>query len=319
MSASGLPYHLRPRKFVDRELFSEFVAQFVAVNDPNEYIYISMGGMHLTDHKAIYKKTSINCLLSFDGDDEVVQYQNYFKPFHNIHCENWMSHELPGRIDGIMQEHKKSRKVIWLDYTASITGRQLDEVSAVVGKMGPLDIIRVTVNLQTLTRDVMEKSLPLEQRTMAKLQADYLRSMVGSYLPAGTKEVSPGAIEVGLSECVESAFAKGLDGTGYVAKPVLLTQYSDTTNMFVATAVISDANSEVVPSGWKMSPADWHDITPINLPDFTVSERYRFDRVMHMSEAEISAEVGYSLMNDAQLKSYRALHRFYPTFDSVGG
>lgn len=319
MSASGLPYHLRPRKFVDRELFAEFVAQFVAVHDPSKYVYISMGGKHLTDHRSIYKKTSIDCLLSFDGRDDVVSYQNYFKPFERVACENWLSNELPGKIDAILDKYAKEHAVIWLDYTESISGRQLDEIVSVVSKLRPQDIFRVTVNLQTKTRDEMERSLPLAQRTMAELQAEYIRSLVGSYLLAATKDVPSNAIELALSECVQTACSKGLDGTGNVALPVLLTQYADTTNMFVATVAIAEQGKEGLPQGWKFYPKDWKDILSINLPDFTPSERHRFDRIMHRSAADLKLELGFEILSQEQLNTYRVLHRYYPMFDSVGG
>lgn len=319
MSASGLPYHLRPRKFVDRELFADFVAQFVAIHDPAKYVYISMGGKHLTDHKAIYRKTSIDCLLSFDGDENVVQYQEYFKPFERVFCENWLSNELPGKIDAILQEHAKEQVVVWLDYTASISGRQLDEIASVVAKLRPRDVLRVTVNLQAKGREEMERGLPLEQRTLAELQAEYIRSLVGTYLRASTKEVSANAIELALSECVEAACSKGLDGTGCTAVPVLLSRYTDTTTMFVATVVVSERESVALPPGWKFYPDDWNDILSINLPDFTPSERHRFDRIMHCSAADLHLELGFAILSDEELDTYRSLHRYYPMFDSVGG
>ena len=317
MSASGLPYHLRPRKFVDRELFSEFVAQLLSSEDSENYVYISMGGKHLSDHRSLYRRTAIQCLYSFDGNQDIVAHQNYFKPFDGVCCEELYSNELAGKIDSILGRFSKTNAIIWLDYTASISATQLDEVSTLIGKLRPGDVLRVTVNLQAKDRDQMESVLPLAQRTMAELTADYIRNITGSYLRETTKEVAASRIDLALSECLEAAFVRGLSQTSYVPIPVLLTKYTDSTTMFVATVLIQEGEQPQVPLGWRFVPSDWQDILLIDLPDLTPSERYRFDPVMHHTVEEISAILGFNFVNADELDRYRRFHRFYPIFESV--
>lgn len=322
MSASGLPYHLRPGKYVDRELFAEFVAQLVANGDPDQYVYVSMGGAHLSDHRAVYRRSGVRFLYSFDLDEQIVERQRFFRPFEEVRCELHSSVELPQKIDNILDGFGGRNLIAWLDFTKSVRTKQLGEVQALASRLQPGDVLRVTLNLEPREREEMERSLPLEQRTMGELHAAYLRHLTGDYLPANIKDLDARDIPQGLAQCVRSACERGM-GTGPArsATPVLLTTYKDTTQMFVATVLIQNEGESGVPPGWRFAPTDWSTITKIDLPNFTPFEKARFDEFMHLSADDLRQRIGFQLTpagrDEETLEQYRRLHRFYPLFESL--
>ncbi len=45
MNGAEIPYQLRPSKFIDRQIFMELLSRLIQVRGPENYIYISMGGV----------------------------------------------------------------------------------------------------------------------------------------------------------------------------------------------------------------------------------------------------------------------------------
>jgi len=58
MTGEQIPYHLRPNKYVERELFCELLLRLGSQFDLKKYMYASMGGKFLTDHYLMHIKIS---------------------------------------------------------------------------------------------------------------------------------------------------------------------------------------------------------------------------------------------------------------------
>lgn len=320
MSGEGLPYRLRPNKFIDRELFAELISLIVTDSTPSNFVYISMGGDHLSDHLAIYRRAGIKNLYAFDRNSDVVARQVFNAPFDQVRCVPHESGEIPARLEEILAEFGAQRSIIWLDFTEAKRLSQLKEIEALGKKLQQGDVIRVTfnadfTNLPKLEANLKtaEKSLPIAEKTAALLRID-----LGSYLPGKVKSIYPGNINSGLSLAVERALQLGLgEGGEKQAVPALLTEYQDTTRMFTATALITDDDGQpAVPASWPYKPADWTDVLKIYAPDLSARERYAIDRLMHKDPDVVSKELLFPLDAGA-VGSYARFHRFYPTFQPI--
>jgi len=322
VSASGLPYRLRPNKFVDRELFAELVSLLVAERGTDSYAYISMGGNHLSDHMAIYRRAGLRKLYAFDSDPDVVMRQRFNAPFDGIVCESHSSAELVSDIDGIVQSMGVQNVIVWLDYTEPKHLEQLGEVQAISKNLQTGDILRVTMNVdfKSLHKreselNDREKGLPVDEK-----QAALMKRVLGGFLPRRITRIGQDGTAGAVAESVARACQMGLDEgpRPNSPTPLLLTEYRDSSAMLTVTMLICDARGEPrVPSSWSFGPQDWSSVERIVAPDLSPRERLALDKEMHGDADTVASVLRFPLEPEA-VRSYARFHRFYPTFQAVG-
>lgn len=321
MSGSGLPYRLRPNKFIDRELFAELIAKLSASETPSKFAYISMGGAHLNDHLAIYRRSGIRNLYAFDFNDEVSKRQEFNAPFEGLICRAHGSDEVPSRLGKILQDFGAERSIIWLDFTEPKRLSQLKEVEDLAKQLQPGDILRVTFNADFANLEKRSAELKVAEKTLEgpERNAALLKVELGGYLPSKVKKIYYDRMTEALSLAVERAISNGLESIdrGFCVTPLLLTEYQDSNRMFVATALIQDeAKTPHVPSSWTLMPESWHDIEKIYAPDLSSRERHALDRLIDKEASEVSKELAFEL-DPAAIKSYSKFQRFYPIFQPL--
>ena len=322
MTQIGLPYRMRPNKFIDRELFAELVSLLVAEAGPGEYAYVSMGGKHLSDHLAMYRRAGIQKLYSFDNDPKITDRQRFNAPFDGVICKSHGSEELPADIQEIVTDLGANRVIIWLDFTAPKHLKQLKEVQAITAKLAAGDVLRVTMNIEfpnlmnrTAQLTDEQRELPINmQRALA------LRSALGPYMPRDITELTNEQIAVAVARSIERACERGglkANSRTYPV-PLLVTNYKDTTPMLTATfRMASGMSSPPPPKGWQFSPGEGlADIEKIFAPDLSPREQYALDKCMHEEAEVIEKKLGFNL-EGAGISAYARFHRFFPTFQSV--
>lgn len=322
MSASSLPYRLRPNKFVDRELFAELVSLLVAERGADSYAYISMGGNHLSDHLAIYRRAGLRKLYAFDSDPVVVMRQRFNAPFEGIVCEPHTSAELVSRIDGIVGSMNVNNIIVWLDYTEPKHLDQLGEVQSLSKSLQAGDILRVTMNVDFRTlhkREVelndREKGLPVDEK-----RAALMKRALGGFLPRRITRIGQDGIPGAVAESVARACEMGLeDGPrSKRPKPLLVTEYRDSSAMLTVTMLICDSRGEpIMPGSWSFVPPSWSSVERIIAPDLSPRERLALDKEMHGDANVVASILGFPLEPEA-VRSFVRFHRFYPTFQAVG-
>ena len=322
MTAAGLPYRLRPNKFIDRELFAELVSLIVAERGSDTYAYISMGGKHLSDHLAIYRRAGLKKLYSFDQDSEIVLRQKFNAPFQGVVCDVHSSDELPARLDSIVEDMDVENVIIWLDYTEPKHLVQLAEIETLCTRLVIGDVLRVTLNVDFKglhKRDEelsdQERRLPLDEKQVA-----LMKRQLGSYLPQKIVRIGDGDMSGAVAESVLRACEIGFEDLTSPRKPLplLITEYRDTTSMLTVTILVRDENDNpAVPEGWSWLPKDCSSVERILAPDLSPRERYTLDKEMHRSANQISTALGFKMDSDV-LRSFERFHRFYPTFQTVG-
>ncbi|RMA41804.1 O-methyltransferase [Rhodophyticola porphyridii] len=328
MSASTIPYRLRPNKFIDREIFVDLINHLVPQRGASEYVYISMGGMHLVDHSIVYRRTGIPNLYSFDHEEKTVRRQNFNRPLETVFCEQLGSDQLASKLDQIVSNFDNAANVVvWLDYTdPNQRLEQLQETAAVAMRLQPGDILRVTVNTHIPTLDENGDSGAWKAagaESPGAYRCERLRAQIGEYLPTDLRAIAetgfPSAMLGSISVTLSKASRES--GAGLNFQPVLLTSYKDGQRMTTATVIVDseDHPFRADSKTWRFMPKDWMDVLEISAPDLSLREKYRIDHEISKSSADINQSLGFPLSETenksiAAIESYKMLRRYYPSF-----
>lgn len=319
-------YNTRPNKHVDRELFAELVGLVTSGQSADRCGYISMGGPQMSDHQTIYKRTGIEKLYSFDFDQQVVERQRFNAPTRSTVCEYHDTAELALRLDQVTQDLDFDRVIVWLDYTG-IGNRsvQLSEFQAVLGKLKPGDIARISL-------DASPPSAKLKQQLPEALRADHLAAMtellrqeMGDYHPQDFVFASQNDITSLLVSTIERSCIRATDASHERSlrfQPILLTAYADTSPMVTATVIVQDpAGAPAPPAGFQFLSTDWSTIENLEIPELSIRERTFIDTRLDESEADITSDFGYRIANEPkqarQWVSFKRFHRYLPQFQHV--
>lgn len=321
MSAGSHSYRLRPNKYVDRELFAEFVSLLVTDAGPDNYVYISMGGTHLSDHLAIYRRAGLRKLYSFDQDEAVVNRQKFNAPFDGVACRVHFSEELPVLLNGILSEFEARQVVVWLDYTAIDRQQQLAEIQELASKLTVGDVVKVTMNANFGRIDQLRNELSPAEKELpkGKQNAILLKRELGAYMPGSIIDIDFGHMVEVLAKCIERAYVLGMEESSEdkTLSPVLLTRYKDTSQMLTATIMVTDRNgSPNLPKGWTYAPPNWDQIERIRVSELSTRERLALDQQMHKEHEDIRDFLGFDL-DEPTIKAYSRFHRFLPAFQTV--
>lgn len=326
-SGSEIPYHLRPNKFIDRELFVELLSRTLPFWGTESYCYFSMGGRHLVDHHSVYRRLGVKHLHAIDFDSEVVNRQVFNAPTQTAKCVVMDAAKLASDFGDLIEaSHDYSRGIIWLDYTQPKDRRsQLDAFATVARQLQPGDIARITLNanVRSLAAEQVWKDSGSEL-SLSGYRAEKLRNQLGNFVPSAVKEVEkedfPSVLLHCIKHCLETAVPTA-SATKII--PVLNTVYNDGTVMLTSTVLCVEPDAKL-PSGlseWEYLANDWTSPFEIVAPDLSLRERFFLDERLQMDPGDILAEAkflsGKPQHKDQSIRaitSYKKLHRFYPTF-----
>jgi hypothetical protein len=325
-SGEDIPYQLRPNKFIDRQIFIDLLSKIVPSIDHGKYAYISMGGKHLVDQEAVYRRVGIHNLFSFDLNGEVVARQRCNRPIAGAICEEMSASDLASELDGILDKFPKAEHVIaWLDYTDTRRLSQLQELCALLRKCRPRDVVRITMNAHNGTLNDKWQNAGAESPALHR--ANMLRESIGPFYDTNLSEVGKDDIPLALSFAVKLAASlverERANSVEFV--PVLLTSYADGQRMFTAT-ILTVEKGEQLPiglNGWDFMPKDWSKIVTISAPDLSLREKVEIDKHLDKPPSKIIRAIRFQPSSESDearvaVGSYKKLHRYYPTFSTVG-
>jgi hypothetical protein len=324
-SGNDIPYQLRPNKFIDRQIFLDLLMQVCALKGPSNYLYISMGGKHLVDQEAVYRRIGIKNSFSFDNEEWVVQRQQKNTPHDKVICQALHSSALPGNIDLLMSVFDDTNNFIaWLDYTRpSERLSQFQEFSQLLQKCQSGDIARITVNSEPYGLGGGWDKERFESPGASRVAK--LKDQLGSYFPAEVRTVEKDNVHEVLCKAIALVASEAASVTGLQYHPVLLTTYADGQRMVTATLIALN-EAELPPVGlnsWEFTPKHWHDIIDISAPDLSMREKMHIDKCLAKTPNDILEEIGFTIAEEPDdavraVVSYQRLHRYYPSFQAIG-
>lgn len=337
MSGASLPYHLRPHKAVDRRLFLDLLARFERWLPLSKYVYLSMGAYPLEDHKLMHRIVGIRRLIAFDFDSDVVARQHFNRPIDTCHCIESKSADVIDKLDSVLEKYKFSNSdglIVWLDYTSpKQIGLQIREFQALLDKLGPGDIVRVTVNAQPygLLDPLPEDAKPTGVDEKREAQFRNLKARIGAYLPASTTKDDM-TVE-GLPRVLAGAFAAAALAAFPVSKPstfcpLSIVRYADAQQMLSITGTVVNRKQQqkmlkqLHMRSWPFSSTDWSAIHELVVPDLTLRERLFLERgIFRHGPKKLIKQLGFENAADLKisdvLSNYKKYSRFYPTLLSA--
>lgn len=326
MSGTSIPYHLRQNKAIDRYAFMELLSKIDKFCDISEYSYIGFGGHSLEDFKYIHSYFRISNMISIEEDEEVYKRQKFNQPHNCIDCL------LKASSDFINDFQRNDGTIIWLDYTKpSGLRNQIEEFQAIINKLLPSDIIKITLNAHASFYLPAQSGAKSDE--IQKLRLEELRRRLGDIFPSAevttdmmTQKRFPEAL------CLVLKFAANLANQGKIDvyfQPISSFSYSDGQEMLTVTGIILEKEQEISffektnIKQWKLSNIDWGKPQRINVPNLTVKERLYIDALLPNSEAEaIQENLGFLFdKNDKlsleMLKTYVMFYRQSPFFSKI--
>ena len=122
----------------------DLISRNVGDRGAQNYVYVSMGAKFLYDHHAVYRRTGIDALVSFDRVEAETRRQRFNRPTNAMECLTLDSSELPGELDNIRGQ---KNVIVWLDFMKPGERRsQFQQTGEVLRRLHPGDLVRVTVN-----------------------------------------------------------------------------------------------------------------------------------------------------------------------------
>lgn len=334
MSGSHVPYHLRPNKYIDRQIFFEWCRRIQSNFASTSYCYISMGGKYLEDLKVAHNFLHIDRLFSLEKDSNTLKRQEFNKPLGLINCLHLSSGEFIDGFDTWKTEQKldDSSQIIWLDYTnPKEREQQLQEFSSLIEDVSEFSVVRITLNANVSTLGLQNGR---DRKVYAEAQYRKLEDQLGDFFPIEAPADKEPLTDAKLTDILLKAVRLAcLDGVEHRPNtsifPISITRYNDGHNMLSVTCFVckTDLVSDVMKTFKKFklplsSVGNWGLVHQIYIPDLSLTEKRAVDNLMHtknIGPTRTMQRLGFHFLSGEKdskksLESYKELYKYYPHF-----
>jgi len=299
MGGENVFYSLRPNKFVERQLFVELLSIADPGRDPNERVYISLGGLQLEDHRLVHCRLGIKNLISIEADPTALQRQLFNRRPSFILCKNCTTGDFVQEFSTYANEYNDKSFIIWLDYTSPQERyEQLVEYQTLLGELGEGDILKITINVNSQTLGEFDRGETAEEFHIRRKEK--LRTQLDEYYPSKIPEqLNTKSFPYVMCRAVRKAALKATQGNPNLYPiPIAIFVYRDGPHPILTVTVHLGSNENNVEfcrrletSGWNYLPSDWDEITIIKVPNLTAKERLYIEGLLVEEEHEIIHEM----------------------------
>lgn len=324
MSGGSLPYHLRPNKAVERNLFLDLLARIGRYENISEYRYIGLGGPFLEEFKLIHAALRIEKMVCIEEDLEVAKRQKFNAPIKGIDF-------FSGRASDFLPKFFPDDPcVVWLDYASPKQIQlQLADLQTLLRKLAPGDVFKITLNANPDTLGAQDESNPNERW---KKQLKKFRKRAGGFAPADIdlEEVRLSRYPRLLMRCIKRAIEQSRLPYGLVAQPLLGCVYSDGHQMLTLTGILlkesqmDDFMGKTRLNHWPFAMLDWEsDPSSITVPELSMRERMKLESMLPEADgAQLLAGLGFEIADDERraitlMNDFRIYYRMLPHYSKV--
>jgi len=291
-----IPYQLRPRKAIERNIFVDLLKKIASYDKINftDYRYVGFGAAYLEDFKQMHLELGIVAMDCIEMDKHAYSRQLFNNPYYFVNSYNISS------TDYIDTDFKFDRnQIVWLDYTMPRYFRQqLTDVETLCSKLVSLDIIKFTFNSQLRSfissQSIKKDKYRLCQETDLKFILQFLKDdeTYKKYLPEEVGVSNLLNFDTVIRALAVRAINRGLTLGGKNIKFHHLTSftYADGQEMTTITGVVctDEEFSKIIDQckleSWPFlkelseSESEFVEAIEIAVPDMTVSERIEIDK-----------------------------------------
>ncbi|EJK2994373.1 TPA: O-methyltransferase [Vibrio vulnificus] len=321
MSGGSIPYHLRTNKAIERRIFFDLLGNLALGRDLKNYKYISLGGPMLADHQALHHELGLTKLVSIERDSAVLTRQDFNKPYSCIEC--WEG----STSDYIHNFNEDDPVIIWLDYTDTRWGSQINDCVSLIENLKEYDIFKVTFNANP---DCLKGNSSVSPLEVFQNKAN-CSQLSANLTPNDVSGMDRFALTISEMFMRATEDALGLEELVYV--PLTQFRYIDNRHqMLTVTGIILPEEHEMSLcsllhdshlTNWPYIAKSWADIQEINVPDITLKERAEINRHLPCREGEFDLDaLPFKLDRNAQkakekIDNYIKYYRFIPNFQRV--
>ncbi|MGJ8558933.1 MAG: O-methyltransferase [Litorimonas sp.] len=341
MSSHGanLPYHFRPSKFVDRQIFFDLLGRYSSWNELSEAGYISMGAYTMSDHTQIYQKLGISKLATFDFDADVVPRSHFNRPVEGCLCKNMSTGEVAGQIHSFRADlgvADKSPQIVWFDYTNSYSTNIHSEIGELISNLQAGDVVRITINAKEENYrhpKKRDRRLPDPQR-QSLFEGFVEQVLTESALDGPKPDIpsivdDPDAIHAFVKSMVIRAASDALDGRDREFVLLAAVAYRDGAPMFSLTGVIVEPalRAEMLEAiryvDWPFALSESQPIIHLEMGQVTLREYLLLDRLAgsNVSAEIVEQQLGFNKIGELSVEEFyekfRLFSRLYPSFLEV--
>jgi hypothetical protein len=318
-------YHLRPNKYIDRQLFVQILVNLSPILNIQDYQYIGFGSFLFDDFKLVHNQLGISEMTSLEDDVIIYERANFNRPYSCIKIVNQNSSDY---ISGLAVDKPT---IIWLDYTsARKLGTQFSDFCSTLNILNSNDIVKITLNAHVKNLDREKQKNTFTNIHCKRL--NILRNRIKSYIPAEVTErdLTEENYPALLFRCLKKA--AGIvyrSSQNKIFSPLLLTVYQDGQKMITLTGIILDKNKDDNNKKIKDSLSklpfislDWNRHGEINVPKLTAKEIIHINSLLPSNNihGNIRSNHEYFFSNEENKKaidSYLEFYKYYPNFHHV--
>ena len=314
-------YHVRPNKYIDRNLFIEALRRLNL--DFRTYRYVGFGSYSFDDFKAMHCKIGINDMVSLESDSTVIQRAKFNSPYDCIDVRYGASSEY---LDELADY--ESNQIIWLDYTnPKELFWQFSEAIELVTRAKPNDVLRFTFNANPNT--LAEKGRMTDSE-LYDMRLEKLREKLKEYCDPRvkaenlTQEGFPQALRQSLRYSIEQTITLPNQYDDRIIIPLFSTAYRDTHQMLTVTLLIStESEKQIVENKfrqWQIPCLDWAAEERISIPHLTEQEFLAVTRLIPNNEnpeKELREKFPCIYTEDQEATSFVKHYKSYPHFHNV--
>ncbi|MEL6699815.1 MAG: O-methyltransferase [Bacteroidota bacterium] len=330
MAGHNVSYNLRPNKFVERKLFVDLIGQ-ICTKPKSSYVYISMGGPQLEDHKLFHYQLGLEKLISIESEPLVYDRQRFNARPGCIDIRLQSVSELIADFAAIDEDYPNEDYIIWLDYAAANKRyEQLSEFQSLISTLNNNDFIKITVNANVTSLGERLPNESIDQLKERRLQA--VKQQLGEYFDDelfSIEDITKNGFVKIIHRAIEIAAKKGLsDDLNYLE--LLSFVYQDGPHRMINVGYkLSEKESELqelhesLKEDWIYLPNSSTKIYSISIPNLSVKERLYIDaKIIKEDAINIHKSLPFKFDKDERrsletLKQYLSHYRRYPNFIDV--
>ncbi|TAL28385.1 MAG: hypothetical protein EPN97_14730 [Alphaproteobacteria bacterium] len=310
MSGDSVPYHLRPNKFVEREIFCELLEKVSKWKKLDNYLYASLGGAFLADAKLVNERLGLEKLMSVESVPYVHSRQIFNMPVNGIRCEQIESGRFVSNFDTWIDSFGCENAIVWLDFAKPARQHQIKELGRLLKAMSTGDIAKITLNIGVHT--VYQRLPGQELDEYQKVVFDKLKAEMGELFVESELDVTQMSND-GIAKAAMLAIQKVASeaSSGDYRKhflPLSIMRYSDSLHeMMTVTLVALDKKdmsqfyAKTRIKKWPFWSKDWLSWYIIDVPELSIKERTKIDSLVtaHRKDVnKIHANMSFRLANN---------------------
>ena len=320
-SGSGLGYHLRLKKYVDRSIWTQIVGVH-SFSNPSSTVYLSMGGPQLYDLTELHFRYGLSELISFDKNEFVVDRQLFNRRVPHIKCIEASSEDIVNNITDYYPESESPKIAVWLDYASQRErANQINEFQVLCSQLSSGDLIKISINATPSTlvsgsglskedRTSLMKTNLINQLQEVEYSASIIESLDSKNLP-----------KILLSIIKDVAARAFLKRPGVTFSVVNACHYADSGSRMLTVSILIHNEFDELSSFKIFSDPAIHtnrgSLEEILLPELTTQERFFLDseRVQNGNPSDLPFNQNErETIDKGEIVQYLKLYRYYPGY-----